>query len=99
MQLKLSPQHKRVLRLLANGWTLKSHRFVDGTKVFRLHPLDGPAETIDPATIDCLSSLRLIDSNKKFPAATYWLTEEGKELVTTSVQLARFGCSGSRPGL
>lgn len=79
--MKLSKAHRQLLLALASGSILKSHRDVDGTKVYQLHPLDGPAETVKRATLESLSDHGLIDSNKKFPAATYWLTEKGKELA------------------
>ena len=79
--LRLGATHRQVLLALADGCTLKAHRYVDGAKVFRLHPLDGPAETVSAVVVDYLFERRLIDSNKKFPAATYWLTEDGKKIV------------------
>lgn len=79
---KLSRSHKRVLLALANGCALKSHRDVEGVKGYQLHPLAGPTEAIERATIEYLQDHGLIDSNKKFPAATYWLTETGKALTT-----------------
>lgn len=72
-----------MLLALASGCALKSHRYLDGRKVYRLHALDRPAEMVRRATVDRLIKRRLIDSNKKFPAATFWLTDQGKELVTT----------------
>jgi len=77
----LFPAHRRVLLAIAEGHTLKAHRDIDGAKVFRLHALDGTVEIIDPAIVDDLVEQRLIDSNKKFPAATFWLTEKGKVIV------------------
>ena len=79
--LNLSEAHKRVLLSLAAGCALKSHRYLDGSKAYQLHPLDGPAETIQHAAVEYLQEHGLIDSNKKFPAATYWLTESGKRVV------------------
>ena len=79
--LKLSAAHTRVLLAIAGGCSLKAHRYLDGTKVFKLHPLDGPAETVQATTVDYLLEHHLIDSNKKFPAATYWLTETGREHI------------------
>ncbi len=81
--MKLSKIQARVLLALADGCALKSHRYLDGRKVYQLHPLDRPGETVRQATVACLVRHRLIDSNKKFPAATYWLTAQGRELATT----------------
>ena len=81
--LNLFEAHKRVLLALAAGCALKSHRYLNGSKVYQLHPLDGPAEPIPRATVEYLQEHGLIDSNKKFPAATYWLTESGQEVVAS----------------
>jgi hypothetical protein len=54
---------------------------LDGTKIYQLHPLHGDAETIDRAAVDYLKECGLIDSNKKFPAATYVLTAKGQRVV------------------
>ena len=79
----LSPAHKTVLLGLANGCSLKSHRYLDGTKIYQLHPLDRPTEIIERTIVESLYDQGLIDSNQKFPAAAYWLTEKGRQLVTT----------------
>lgn len=78
--IRLSQAHKQVLRALAEGLVVKSHRTSDGEKTFRLHALDGSVlEDIDPAVMGELQGWKLIDSNKKFPAASYLLTEKGRE--------------------
>ncbi len=79
--IKLSPAQARLLGALENGFSLKSHRYLDGAKVYRLHPLDGPAEPVDRAVVEALQERRLIQSNQKFPTATYLLTPAGKELA------------------
>lgn len=79
--MRLTTAQQYVLQALIEGCTLKSHRYLDGAKVYKLHPLDGPSESIDKAVMDSLKQHQLIDSNKKFPAATYLLTEKGKELA------------------
>ncbi|MBM2848707.1 MAG: hypothetical protein HW418_1649 [Anaerolineales bacterium] len=56
---------------------------MNGGKVYQLHPLDGPAEAVARSTVEYLQDHGLIDSNKKFPVATYWLTETGKIVVAT----------------
>ncbi len=73
---------RRVLRAIAAGWTLKVHRTLDGEKVYRLHPL-GDAEAIEvaPHPVERLREAGYIDSNKKFPAATYLLTERGRSVA------------------
>jgi hypothetical protein len=77
----LANAHKRVLLAIAGPNFLKSHRDIEGNKVYMLHPLEGDEEVISPRVIDDLTTQGLIDSNKKFPAATYWLTDKGKALV------------------
>lgn len=79
--LKLTNKQKRVLLALANGWTLKAHRDLAGRKLYQLHPLDGPSRRIPRQAITVLSKHRLIHSNQKFPAATYLLTEKGREVI------------------
>ncbi len=76
--MKLSNRQKQLLLAIAAGGFLKAHRDVDGGKVYKLHPLEGEAQTVAPADAEALCEHGLIDSNKKFPAATFWLTEEGK---------------------
>jgi hypothetical protein len=71
----------RVLQAMAGGWTLKAHRYLDGRKEYRLHPLQGPSETVAPNLIQALVDQGLIDSNKKFPAATFWLTDTGRRTL------------------
>ena len=80
-QVKLSPIQETVIKKLARGWTLKSHRFLDGRKLYKLYPLVGPAETVRSSTVAVLKRKGLIYSNHKFPAAAYTLTNEGKTLA------------------
>jgi len=77
--MKLSKEEENVLRCLIKGDTLKSHRDIDGNKVYKLHPLVGPAIVVNSQVVDKLKKLGLIGSNQKFPAATYLLTEKGKQ--------------------
>lgn len=77
----LTKAQKKVLRALINGWTLKSHRYLDGRKEYRLHPLDGPARPVSRLTVEILKARRMIGSNQKFPAATFLLTEKGKRVA------------------
>jgi hypothetical protein len=80
--MKLRTAEQAVVRLIAQGWTLKSHRHLDGDKSYRLHPLDaGAPHDVTAETVRVLLDAGLIDSNKKFPAATYLLTERGKALA------------------
>jgi hypothetical protein len=77
----ISSLEVRVLRAMAGGWTLKAHRYLDGRKEYRLHSLQGTSEAVAPETVLALSEAGLIDSNKKFPAATYWFTDKGRSTV------------------
>ena len=67
-----------ILLALANGATLKAHRYIDGTKCYRLHPLDGPAIEVHRASVETLLSHGFVTSNQKFPAATFMLTAKGR---------------------
>ncbi len=80
-RLKLNDAHWRVLQAMAQGHLLKSHRDLEGHKVYQLHPLDGPPAPVDPDIVAYLAEHGLIDSNKKFPAATYWLTARAREML------------------
>jgi hypothetical protein len=73
-----------LLQALATGQTLKSHRDVEGHKEYRRHTLDGQSTRVAWADVEALQTAGLIDSNKKFPAATYWLTERGRSLLGLS---------------
>lgn len=87
--MRLSEEHKKILLAMAGAFFLKSHRDVDGGKEYRLHPLEGQAAAVPPDLVEYLSDNGLIDSNKKFPAATYWLTEKGKSVAAELVRPKR----------
>lgn len=72
---------KQVLSAMAQGNFLKSHRDLDGSKVFKLHTPSGQVEIIPSSLVHSLREKGWIDSNKKFPVATFWLTEAGRSLV------------------
>ena len=74
----LSPAQVELLQAIANGLTLKSHRDLEGQKEYRLHTLAGESTLVTWEDVEALQSAGLIDSNKKFPAATYWLTGTGR---------------------
>jgi hypothetical protein len=73
-----TPTQVALLQAIANGLTLKSHRDLEGHKEYRLHALDGQSAPVAWEDVAALQSAGLIDSNKKFPAATYWLTNTGR---------------------
>jgi len=84
--MKLSQTQENILQAIINGATLKSHRYLDGRKVYKLHPLDGSPQTVRWTTVEALKERGLIDSNKKFPAATYLLTDRGRQIATALAQ-------------
>jgi len=81
LTVQLSTTQRKVLRSLATGATLKSHRYLSGAKVHKLYSLDGAAETVWRSTVQCLRQHGLIESNQKFPVATYLLTDRGRTLA------------------
>ncbi len=85
--MKLSPGEEAVLRAVAQGGTLKTHRSMDGEKLSKLHPLAAPAFDVDPAVVDALKRRKLIRSNMKFPAATYLLTDRGRAVASDLTDL------------
>jgi len=78
----LTPRQSYILRAMRNGAALKVHRTLDGEKVHRLHPLDGEPETVERDVVESLVALGLVQSNLKFPAATYVLTDAGLRILT-----------------
>ena len=82
--MSLTPAQVELLQAIANGVTLKSHRDLEGRKEYRLHALDGHSTPVPRSDIEALQSAGLIDSNKKFPSATYWLTEAGRARLKLS---------------
>lgn len=71
-----------LLLAMASGLRLKDHRDIDGRKSFMLHREDDSGEPVDKSDVEALMDAGLISSNKKFPAATYWLTDAGQRLLT-----------------
>ena len=84
----LSPAATSLLAAMAAGATLKVHRTLDGAKEYRLHPLDGPASTVEPALVTDLLRRGVLQSNMKFPAATFILTENGRAQAAKLVDSA-----------
>jgi hypothetical protein len=70
-----------LLRLMALGLRLKDHRDIEGRKTFVLHRDDDSGVPVDEADAGALVDAGLISSNKKFPAATYWLTDQGRHVL------------------
>lgn len=81
MAAELNEEARQVLRALAGDHWLKSHRYLDGTKTFRLHGLDGQSREVSRQAVNTLLAAGLVSSNQKFPAATFTLTESGRALA------------------
>ncbi|HXF60877.1 MAG TPA: hypothetical protein VNK95_04630 [Caldilineaceae bacterium] len=82
--MRLSAGEKAVLRALVSGSRLQSHRELDGSKRYCLHALSGDAsEPVPAAVVERLRERGLIESNMKFPAATYLLTAKGEQAAAS----------------
>jgi hypothetical protein len=82
----LSPRQKELLVALQNGSRLQVHRTVDGEKRYLLHAAGNAAgkdtaEGVAPADVAYLEKCHLVESNMKFPAATFLLTDRGAEIA------------------
>lgn len=76
--MRLTTEQQQVLAALQTGQHLKVHRTPDGIKRYCLHHADGSAAgEVSAGTADRLERSGLIESNMKFPAATFLLTEKG----------------------
>jgi hypothetical protein len=78
----LSKNHRHLLTAMAGEFFLKSHRDIEGNKSYQLHPLHGDPQPVNPRLVEFLRDHGYIDSYKKFPVATFWLTEKGKAATT-----------------
>ena len=81
--MKYSSAQAAILRAMSAGATLKSHRTLNGEKTHKLHPLDGTPQAVDRRAVESLRRKGLIQSNQKFPAATYLLTDRGLIVAAT----------------
>lgn len=77
----LAPATVDVLSAIGHGATLKAHRTIDGNKVHKLHPLQGDAVLVPSAVVRTLEQRGWVRSNMKFPAATYLLTDKGRQAL------------------
>ncbi len=83
----LGKAEKHVLSALVSGQHLKSHRYLDGRKVYALHDAANTQDSpVAASVIDHLRALGLIVGNMKFPAATYLLTPEGERVAASLTQ-------------
>lgn len=74
----MTESQRALLRAIAGGQRLKDHRDIDGLKTYVLHAPDDSGSVVATEDVEALVEAGLISSNKKFPSATYWLTEEGR---------------------
>ncbi len=80
--MRLSTEQRDVLIAMQRGDRLKVHRTVDGVKQYLLHRLDETgAVEVKAGVVDALVRAGLIESNMKFPAATFLLTDKGAGLA------------------
>lgn len=79
--MELTEAQLQLLRAIEAGVRLKDHRDMDGRKRYLLHPLGGAAMPVDAGLVHGLADAGLISSNKKFPSATYWLTDAGRRAL------------------
>lgn len=86
----------QILYALQSGWTLKSHRYLDGDKIYRLHGLNGEQIDLPDTPVEVLIDRRWIHSNQKFPAATFLLTDAGHTALLQVGYLAEFVPLGAR---
>ena len=79
--MRLTHSERSILVAMSHGVLLRSHRELEGRKMFRLHEANGRKEPAELGDVQRLRAAGLIDSNKKFPVATFWLTDKGKLLL------------------
>lgn len=82
--MRLSTAQRTILAAMQAGDRLKVHRAVDGDKSYRLHRLDdNHAWAVASTAVDGLARAGLIESNMKFPAATFLLTDKGRTVAAS----------------
>ena len=96
-QSDFSPPQTRLLDALQRGDTLKSHRYLDGGKEYRLHPLDGEAVSVPAEDVRPLVDRGLLLSNQKFPAATLFLSDRGRRVAAKANEAAATPHSAAVP--
>ena len=70
-----------VLTCLLHGWSLRSHRDLEGNKRFELRSLSGGTQPVALDTVQKMRNKRLIETNHKFPSATFLLTGHGEKVA------------------
>ena len=77
----LGSAESSTLVAMAEGWSLRSHRNIEGEKVYKLHSLNDEQVIVQPKSVQLLRTKGLIETNQKFPTATYLLTGVGQIMV------------------
>lgn len=93
----LSPTQTLLLNALLQGGTLKSHRYLDGSKEYRLHPLNGETSLVAMQDVRPLEDRGLLLSNHKFPAATLFLSQCGRRAAGEALDAAGVSLSTKFP--
>lgn len=86
---RLAAAQAALLAALWDGRRLKSHRTLDGGKSYQLHGVLGVEQAVSAETVHYLRQAGYIETNHKFPVATYWLTEKGKAHAADVVKNVR----------
>ncbi len=81
MKVPLSEAQRQLIIKMAQGMRLKDHRDIEGNKYFVIYSPDGRGDVVSREDVEALVEAGLVSSNKKFPSATYWLTEAGQALA------------------
>lgn len=76
----LSTPEMDVLLTVVAGGSLRSHRDIEGKKHYELTNLSGEKTTVALKIVEKLRRKRLIETNHKFPSATYLLTGFGAQI-------------------
>ena len=84
---QLSEDEGSILIALLQGWMLKSHRSLNGEKIYQLHALSGKSQRVNKHSVSRLQKRGYIASNQKFPAATYILTKTGQAYASKFVNV------------
>ena len=83
---RLRSADKALIKQLSAGWTLKSHRFIDGEKHYKLYGPEGEAHSVEWGQVQRLLRLKVISTNQKFPAATFLLTNQGQAFAKNQLK-------------
>ncbi len=77
----LTVEQQSVLVAVFTGAALRSHRDLEGNKRYALHRDEQEVGEIGRKTILSLRDKRLLETNHKFPSATFLLTTRGNKIA------------------